>query len=50
MKKFEIRMLTNRKDGHKTVAYCETLEEVYERINALKVYYNPIDIYFRFAN
>jgi hypothetical protein len=47
MKKFVIKMMTDRTEGYKTAYCCETIEETYELLKALKVYYNPIDIYYK---
>lgn len=46
-KMFLIKMMTDRVEGYKNIAYVNTVDEANERINALKVYYKPIDIYYK---
>lgn len=41
-----VKMMTDRKEGYKKAVYVNTPEEANEYIKALKVYYNPIDIYY----
>lgn len=44
---FLIKMMTDRTEGYKNVAYVNTVDEVNTRIAALKIYYKPIDIYYK---
>ena len=50
MKKFLIKMMTDRTEGYKEVGYADTVEEAKEYVDALKVYHNPIDIFYKYAN
>ena len=44
--KLVIKMMTKREEGYIACAYANTPEEAKEKIKALSLYYNPIDIYF----
>ena len=46
---FLVKMMINRIEGYKNCCYCNTLEEAKEYVNALKIYYNPIDVYYMYA-
>lgn len=41
-----IKMMTNRTEGYVACSYAKTPEEAKAKIKALKLYYQPIDIYF----
>ena len=45
-----VKMMTNRIEGYKKCCYVNTPEEANECIKALKIYYNPIDIYYTINN
>ena len=44
--KLIIKMMTNKNEGYVDCCYASTPEEAKEKIKALSLYYNPIDIYF----
>ena len=46
---FKIKMMTKRENGYVVAGYADTLEEAREIVKALKVYYEPIDIYYMYA-
>ena len=50
MKKFLIKMMTDRVEGYKDVAYAETIEEAKEYVDALKIYHNPIDVFYKYSD
>ena len=39
-------MMTNKVEGFKVAGYADTPEQANKKINDLKAYYNPIDIYY----
>ena len=43
---FTIKMMTSRVEGYKVAGYADTVEQAREKVNGLKVYYNPIDVYY----
>lgn len=46
---FKVMMMMNRAEGYKVAVYANTLEEAKEKVSALKLYYNPLDIYYCYA-
>ena len=40
-----VKMMTDRARGYVEAGYVDTAEAK-EKVNALKVYYNPIDVYY----
>ena len=43
---FKIMMMTNRVEGYKIVGYTNAVEEAKEKVNALRIYHSPIDVYY----
>ena len=47
---FVIKMMTSKVEGFKVAGYVDTPEQANKKIDDLKRYYNPIDIYYAVNN
>ena len=43
---YVVKMMTDRKEGYREMGLFNNLAEAKEVLNAVKVYYSPIDAYF----